>query len=132
MRIRIRIAACAVFGVFLIVSPAYPHHSQTMYEPDKQVTVKGVVSRWAWTNPHTWLFVDVTGGGKVETWGFEANAAANMSRAGWSRLQFKPGDIVTVTGWPMKDGTPKALLNKVVTADGQTMSLPGNGPQRPR
>src|SRR5512134_2661599 len=94
---------------------ARSHHSQTMYEPDKEVTVTGTVSRWVWTNPHTWLFVDVRNGeGAVQQWGFEANSAASMSRAGWKRDQFKAGDAVTVSGWPMKSGDTKALLHKVV------------------
>jgi hypothetical protein len=108
------------------------HHSQTMYEPDKRVTVEGVVSRWVWTNPHTWLFVDVTTPSGVETWGFEANSAATMARAGWKRTQFAAGDKVSVTGWPMKNGEKKALLNRVVSASGEVKELNGNGPQIPR
>jgi hypothetical protein len=109
------------------------HHSQTMYEPDKKVTIEGVVSRWVWTNPHSWLFVDLkTPDGSVESWGFEANSAATMQRAGWKRNQFSAGDKVTVTGWPMKNGEKKALLNRIVTASGEMKELNGNGPQIPR
>ena len=120
-------ALCALSGV------ASSHHSQTMYEPDKEVTVTGTVSRWVWTNPHTWLFVDVRNGdGGVQQWGFEANSAASMSRAGWKKTQFAAGDAVTVTGWPMKNGEAKALLHKVVLPGGEVRELNGNGPQVPR
>jgi Family of unknown function (DUF6152) len=112
---------------------ARAHHSQTMFEPEKQVTVEGTVSRWVWSNPHTWLYVDVKkADGSVDTWGFEANSAASMQRAGWKRTQFAAGDQVTVTGWPMKNGERKALLGRVMTADGTTKELNGNGPQIPR
>jgi hypothetical protein len=123
----------ATIGMLAQTTLVVAHHSQTMYEPDKKVTVDGVVSRWAWANPHSWLFVDVRlPDGTMENWGFEANSAATMQRAGWSRTQFAVGDKVTVTGWPMKSGDKRALLNRVVSANGQVKELNGNGPQIPR
>ena len=126
-------AALAMAVMLALSMPARAHHSQTMFEPDKQVTVEGTVSRWVWSNPHTWLYIEVKkADGPVDTWGFEANSAASMQRAGWKRTQFNAGDQVTVTGWPMKNGEHKALLGRVVTADGTTKELNGNGPQIPR
>jgi hypothetical protein len=127
------VIAAVVASVLAQTSSVFSHHSQTMYEPDKKVTIEGVVTRWVWTNPHTWLFVDLKlPDGSVESWGFEANSAATMQRAGWRRNQFTAGDKVTVTGWPMKNGEKKALLNRIVTASGETRELNGNGPQIPR
>ena len=124
-----RLAWTAVMLLGLTVA-ASSHHSQTMYQPDHEVTVTGTVSRWVWTNPHTWLFVDVRNGeGAVQQWGFEANSAASMSRAGWKKTQFAAGDTVTVSGWPMKNGESKALLHRVVLPGGEVKELNGNGPQ---
>ena len=64
-------------------SSMFAHHSATMFEETKTVTVEGVVKEFQYTNPHSWLLVDVKGAdGKVTTWGFEAEGPSTMVRAG--------------------------------------------------
>lgn len=130
MKARVRSFAAAVL---LWAAPAVPHHSQTMYDDQKTVTHQGVVSKFAWVNPHVWVFVDVKNGdGKMQTWGIEANAASSMSRLGWKRTQFKAGDPVTFTIWPRRDGKSEGLLSKIAGPDGKELSLPRNPQQKPR
>ena len=61
-------------GVLVALSvPAMAHHSSTMFDTSKTVTVEGVVTKWELTNPHSWLHVEVKGkDGKAVVWGFEA------------------------------------------------------------
>jgi hypothetical protein len=91
-----------------------------MFEEKKTVTLQGVVREFQYTNPHSWLLVDVTGtDGKVVTWGFEAEGPSTLQRAGIRPSDFAPGTKLTITGRPMKDGPPKATWEYAVRADGK-------------
>jgi hypothetical protein len=101
-------------------SSAWAHHSATMFEQTKTITVEGVVKEFQWTNPHSWLLVDVTDkNGKVTTWGFEAEGPSTLQRAGIRPSEFKAGTRVTMTGRPMKDGRPAAIWVLAVRGDGK-------------
>jgi hypothetical protein len=108
-------------GVATIVArPAFGHHSAAMFEEKKTITLEGVVKEFQFTNPHSWLLVDVTDkNGKVTTWGFEAEGPSTLQRAGIKPSDFKTGTKVTITGRPMKDGRPAAIWEYVVRADGK-------------
>ena len=81
--------------------PAIAHHSGAMFDDKKEVTLTGVVKEFQYTNPHSWLLVDVTGNdGKVTTWGFEAEGPSSLTRAGIRLKDFAPGTAVTITGHP--------------------------------
>ena len=101
-------------------SPARAHHSATMFEETKTITVEGVVKQFQYTNPHSWLLVDVTDkDGKVTTWGFEAEGPSTLQRAGIRPSEFPVGTRLTITGRPMKDGRPAAIWVNAVRADGR-------------
>jgi len=107
-------------GVMTIAGTAAAHHSATMFEQTKTITVAGVVKEFQYTNPHSWLLVDVTGkDGKVTTWGFEAEGPSTLQRAGIRPSTFPVGSKITITGRPMKDGQPAAIWTMAVTADGK-------------
>jgi hypothetical protein len=100
--------------------PIVGHHSATMFDDKKTVTVEGVVKEFQYTNPHSWLLVDVTGkDGKVTTWGFEAEGPTTLQRAGIRPSDFRPGTKLTITGNPMKDGKPAAIWVDATRADGK-------------
>ena len=109
-----------VITLLLIAGGASAHHSATMFEQTKTVTVEGVVKEFQWTNPHSWLLVDVKDkSGKVTTWGFEAEGPSTLQRAGIRPSEFKPGTKVTMTGRPMKDGRPAAIWVLAIRGDGR-------------
>jgi hypothetical protein len=94
------------------------HHGQAMYD-EKEVTVTGVVKEFQYTNPHSWLLVDVTNkDGSVTTWGFEAEGPNTMIRNGIHKSDLNPGTKVTVTTHPMKNGQPAGMWLKAVRGDG--------------
>ena len=111
----------AIFSALATLGVAVQaHHSATMFEQTKTITVEGVVKEFQWTNPHSWLLVDVTDkSGKVTTWGFEAEGPSTLQRAGIRPSVFPAGTKVTMTGRPMKDGTPKAIWVMAVRGDGK-------------
>jgi V8-like Glu-specific endopeptidase len=97
-------------GVLLFASSSSAHHSfAAEYDNNKQVTVKGVVQKVAWVNPHAYIYIDVTDdNGKVTTWAFESLSPNALARQGWSRNSLKVGEPVTVQGYLAKDGKPLA------------------------
>jgi hypothetical protein len=127
----IRPILLAIFSATaLVVSPADAHHSGTMFDDTKEVTVEGVVKEFQYTNPHSWLLVDVTGtDGKVTTWGFEAEGPTTLMQMKVRRSDFAPGTKLTITGHPMKDGRPAAAWTKAIRADGTAFYPRGRNPQ---
>lgn len=104
---------------------AFAHHSQAMFDESKMVTLKGVVTKFAWINPHVQLYFDVTEKGKAQNWQIELNSALSMGRAGWKRTQFKAGDVVTVSFHPARNGSEHGYLRKIVGPDGKVLEMAG-------
>jgi hypothetical protein len=110
----------SLMSATLLAIPVWAHHSGTMFDDTKEITVTGVVKEFQYTNPHSWLLIDVKGeDGKVITWGFEAEGPSTLTRSGIRPSDFKVGTKITMTGHPMKDGRPAATWIKAVRADGQ-------------
>jgi uncharacterized protein DUF6152 len=108
--------------------PALAHHSGTMFDDKKEVTLTGVVKEFQYSNPHSWLLVDVKGeDGKVITWGFEAEGPSSLTRAGIRLKDFMPGTVITITGHPMKDGRPAATWMKATRESDKKEFVPATG-----
>lgn len=107
-------------------TPAGAHHSAAMFDFQSTVELEGVVKEFQYTNPHSWLLVDVTNpDGSVTTWGFEAEGPSTLMRAGIRKGDLPPGTPITIRGNPMKDGrSAGAWIDAVV--NGQTIN-PRNG-----
>jgi len=99
------------------------HHSAIGYDRNADVELMGTVREFQYTNPHSWLFVQVMDkAGQTVDWGFEAEGPSTLLRAGIKVSLLKPGEKVTVKGHPLKDGRPAALLMSVTKADGSVLS----------
>ncbi len=108
---------------FLTVSvPLLSHHGAAGYDMDKQLSMKGTVTEWLWANPHCFLKFDSTDdAGNVAHWAVEVSNPTDMTKRGWSKHSLNPGDKVTLTVRPAKNGEPVGQLLKVVLPDGQTL-----------
>jgi hypothetical protein len=98
-----------VIILFLAMSlTTFTHHGTNIsYDGTKEVTLTGTVTGFQWSNPHVQLYFDVKDEkGKVVSWAAELNSPGVLSREGWRRNQFKPGDLITITVNPSKAGTP--------------------------
>ena len=86
--------------------PVLAHHGTGVaYDSKKPTDVKGTVTEFVWENPHSQLYIDAkSADGTVEHWAVEMNSPGVMTRQGWTRHQFKPGDEVTITLLPAKSG----------------------------
>jgi hypothetical protein len=99
------------------------HHSFSSFNTETEKTITGAVNRFEWTNPHTWIWVDVQENGKTVTWGVEGMSPNYLSRRGWSKNTFKPGDKVTLTIRPMRDGSPGGMFVRGILADGKPVTF---------
>lgn len=119
------IAAATAVAMLAGGSAALAHHSfAVFFDPDKMVTIRGTVTAFAFRNPHGIVQIDVPKGGKIEHWAAETNAPVVLQRRGWTRTSLKAGDVVTIEGWPARDGKPYLRLLKATRADGSVIGTP--------
>jgi len=118
---RMALFAAAV-GILITSTSLFAHHGSAQFDIGKRVTVKGTVTEWFWTNPHCLLSFDVTGDdGKVVHWVVETQNGPAILGDGYSKGTFKPGDVITVTLEPFKNGKPLGRLVSVVLPDGRKL-----------
>ena len=108
----------------------FAHHGNTAYDETARVRIKGVVTEFIWTNPHSQIYLDVKNpSGKMVHWGVETNSPGILGRAGWTRRSLKPGDEITIILCPAKNGQPVAYAGsgdpgtKVIFADGRELDF---------
>ena len=105
-----------------LATAAMAHHSFSMFDMKKEVTTKGAVTDFKWTNPHAWMHVDVADAkGATTNWAIEMTSPNNLVSVGWRRSSLKVGDKVTVTYHPLVNGKPGGSLVRVVLPDGKVL-----------
>src|SRR5215469_7321327 len=112
-----------IAGLLLSGMAVFPHHAfNAEYDASKTMRWAGTVTKVEWTNPHARFYVEVKDeSGAVASWNFELGSPLQLRRQGWSRDSLKPGDQITVEGYPAKDGAKLASAKKVTFADGHNV-----------
>lgn len=115
----------ALFTCLLLAGASLPvvaHHSFSMFDDKKEITLKGEVKEFQWSNPHTWIQLYVTdASGKVVEWSIEGGSPNLVGRQGWKRNTFKTGDKVEITVHPLRDGQPGGSFMRAVLPDGRRL-----------
>ncbi len=127
---RKRITAWLIAGIALlgISDSALAHHGRAGYDASRVFTIMGTVSAFQFSNPHAQLFLDVKGGkGKIEKWVGEGTSPNMLVREGWDRKTIKPGDQITATGHPARDGSNNMRIEKIVLPNGRELTFEGPG-----
>ncbi len=126
---RFRTIGVAIGLATLASIQAATHHSQTMYDGDTEIEMRGVVEQFDWTNPHTWLYVTIEGeDGASSQWVFESNSTGQLTRGGWSADSIKSGDEVTIIMHPLRDGTRGGTIVSIHMPDGTILPSGGMRP----
>lgn len=108
-------------GMAVLSGPALAHHADTMYDKEHPITLLGTVTDFEFVNPHPHLYFDVKEeNGDVVKWIGESGAPpSRMYNGGWKANTVKPGDQITITGSPAKDGRKLLRIRKMVSPRGQ-------------
>jgi hypothetical protein len=123
-----RALATSALGLALALGAgtAAAHHSTAMFDMQHTVKVSGTVTQFDWTNPHTFIWMDVLNNGTTEHWSVEGMSPNYLSRNGWTRHTLKPGDKIDMQVHLLKDGRKGGFCATVTLPDGKTLrNLPG-------
>jgi hypothetical protein len=114
--------ASVVAVILVLACPVQAHHSFVMFDKNRLTTVRGVVSKVEWANPHVFIFVGVPDGkgGKIQ-YAVECNSPNVLMRTGWKVNTVKQGDSVSVGLYPLRNGRPGGLLDSVTLPNGKTI-----------
>jgi hypothetical protein len=111
-----------VISIWLMTGGVNAHHSTASFDNTKVIELKGEVKEFQWTNPHTWIQLNVTDAeGNVVEWSIEGGSPGSLSRNGWKASTFKTGDLVTIKARPMLNGNPGGAFMGATLADGKTI-----------
>lgn len=117
-----KIIGLIVVLLALLCAPVQAHHSFSMFDKEKMITISGTLKEFEWSNPHCWLHVvaaDPTTGKNVE-WAFEMGSITQIAAQGWKVDSVKPGDKITISGHPLKDGSRGGQYRSVKFPDGRS------------
>jgi hypothetical protein len=111
-------------GMILLTLPmlALAHHSTLPYDGEHPTTLRGVVTEFAWRNPHSYIHLDVKNDdGKVEHWAIETESLIFLRRLGWTKDMLKPGDTISTTGARAKNGAHMMRCKVLRLEDGREL-----------
>src|SRR5258706_766836 len=108
----------------IYVVPAVAHHSFAMFDANKTTTLQGTVKAFEWTNPHSWILLNVANAqGQPEGWTIEVGAPEGLVRQGWGPKTLTPGMKVAASIHPLRDGTHGGQFLTVKLPDGAQRAL---------
>jgi hypothetical protein len=108
--------------VLVVTTPMFGHHSGSMWDRERRLTLKGSVTLVNFSNPHVQIHFEAKdGNGNAEEWTAESGPPQRLYRAGWNADTLKPGDAITVMGVTAKDGRKVINIRELVGPKGQTL-----------
>jgi len=115
----------------LVAVPLSAHHAATGYDRDHPITVIGTVTKFTFANPHVQIYFDGKDpNGEMQSWVAVSGTPRGLFKAGWKRNSLKPGDQITVTGGPSKDGKFRLGIKSLMVDTGSSKGLTlGVGPE---
>ena len=125
-----RLRAVLHLTIVAVALPVFAHHSfPAQYDIDKPVSLTGKVTKVEWTNPHIFIYADVTDAtGAAVNWAFEMGGPNALLRQGWKRDSLKVGDLVIFDGSLARDGSNLVNARTVtMAATGRKMFAGSSG-----
>jgi hypothetical protein len=118
-----KLIATALLLPTLFAGFTLAHHSFTAeFDQNKPVKLTGKVTEMKWSNPHGWIYIDVTGpDGKVVNWALETGGTNALYRRGWRKEDLPAGTVVVVEGWQARTGTPTANISTITFTNGKRL-----------
>jgi hypothetical protein len=114
-----RLVGLVGLAILLSGTPIFGHHSFAAFDMSKTITLTGVVKEFQWLNPHSWIQMTVKdAAGNTAEWSIETGSPSSLVRQGWKPKMLKPGDPITITTHPLRDGQLGGSLVSVIFPDG--------------
>jgi hypothetical protein len=125
---RIRIVAGVLAAALTLPFAAFAHHSfAAEFDASKVVHLEGTVVKFAWVNPHSWIYINVPkADGSTEEWRIEGGAPSLLLRRGWNRNSLPAGTKIVVNAFPARDGDRRASPRDIAFPDGRKLDLGGS------
>jgi hypothetical protein len=119
LRILLQLTICTLF----FSNIARGHHSfAAEFDINSPVILSGTVTEMKWSNPHGWIYIDVTDEeGNVVNWALETIAANRLIRRGWRNADLEPGTLIQTEGWQARNGSPTANVQAITLSDGRRL-----------
>src|SRR5580658_5519430 len=119
---RIRNVGSILALITLMAGSVLAHHSFTAeFDQNKPVKLTGKVTDMKFSNPHSWIYLDVETNGKIVNWALETGSANALIRRGWKRTDLPPGTVLVVDGWQARNGSATANVSTVTFTDGRRL-----------
>ena len=125
-RLNSALALLLTGGSLFATSAAFAHHGLANFNLNVDLTIEGTISDIALINPHSWIYVDVTGAdGTVAAWKCELRGGTVLKRSGWTNEMFEIGSQVTITGSPDRWEENTCYMGSILFANGSKMDRYG-------
>ena len=112
----------AAIGIGLVATSALAHHSTSMYDRGAAITIAAEVVEFRWVNPHSYLTVVEASETAAKTWSIEMSSPGVLTRSGWSKRTFNPGDKITLKFGPLRNGDAGGIFLEATLPDGTVMT----------
>ena len=126
-------ALLATAMLSLAIVPASGHHAfSAEFDGNKQVTLRGTITKMEWINPHAWIHIDVKQpDGAVVNWMIELGPPNSLLKRGWTKQSVPAGTEILVVGYQARDGARRANGRDITFADGKKLFAGSSGAGAP-
>jgi hypothetical protein len=116
-----RCALAVTAGLLGLSLPLHAHHSTSMYDKNAPITIEAEVVEFRWVNPHSQLTVVDKRDASRKSWSIEMSSPGVLTRSGWTKRTFNPGDTITLKFGPLRNGEAGGYFLEATLADGKVM-----------
>jgi hypothetical protein len=130
---KLRLMLLVAVAALALGKPTLAHHSfAAEFDGSKPIRLVGKITRIEWTNPHSYIYVDVNDDqGHATNWACEGASPLALTRRGWKRVDLKLGDTIVVDGYRARDGSHFMNARRVTFPDGRSLDSGSKAPDAP-